>query len=86
MRKYTITEYAVRVYTYACTSTYMHMYTFVQLTLPFASPLDPLILQTAGPCERCVWREVATEEAHGRPGHTRERDTAQDLQKGRVDL
>ena len=37
-------------------------------------------------CSRCVRREIATEEAHGGPGHTGKRDTAQNLQEGLTEL
>ena len=56
------------------------------LPLPPSLLSLPLSPQTTGPCSRCVRREIATEEAHGGPGHTGERDTAQDLQEGLNEL
>ena len=75
---------------YMCVSTICSKSTCTCTRLCILLSLLPLrrilSLQTAGPRERCVWGEIATEEAHGRPGHTGERDTAQDLQKGQIDL
>ena len=41
-----------------------------------------VIPQATGSGSWCVWGAVEAEEAHGRPGHTGEGDTAQDMQEG----